>query len=482
MIKKALTTLIIFGGIATPSLGLAEQIVPAQQTELVQFSQAELEQVLAPIALYPDTLLTHILIAATYPIEVIDADRFIKKNDNFSNQALVEKAANKNWDPSVKALLSFPRILDNLSKDLSWMRKLGDAFLQDESQVLASIQILRQKADEAGSLSQMDNVEIVREKRTIIIEPVEPEVIYVPYYDTRVVYGNWHWSHYPPVYWHRPSHYAYYHGPFYWQSSVHIGFDFFFSAFHWSNHHVVRHHHKKRYHHSNRRIATSHHAKRWSHNPEHRRGVAYRSKKVSHRYGSVKPSIEHDRITRKQYSRSANSKNEQLSRHKKNVRPAHNSAKHRQVSQRLQVNKAVRIDTKEFKKQRNKHKYNVPEQSRSTVKRYANTKVRKHNEFQVAPERSQDKRIFKKQSYKGERTLISDDARVFKPNQGRKQSRIEPVKPEQTFSQKQHRVSQVKQKSHKAKGSHSSKNYARVTKNNSSRTKSHSSKSRIKHK
>ena len=156
---------------------------------------------LAPIALYPDALLTHILIATTYPIEVVDAERWINKNKQLSSEALLDAAENKDWDASVKALLPFPSVLKKLSEDLHWMRNLGDAFLQDEALVLASLQTLRQQADQAGNLENMNNVKVVRDTQTIIIEPKQNNIIYVPYYDTRVVYGHWRWSHYPPIFW-----------------------------------------------------------------------------------------------------------------------------------------------------------------------------------------------------------------------------------------------------------------------------------------
>ncbi|WP_299787409.1 DUF3300 domain-containing protein [uncultured Shewanella sp.] len=265
------------------------------------FSEAELEQILAPIALYPDSLLTHILIAATYPLEVVEAHRLKNKNRLLPTEQLMEKAENREWDPSVMALLAFPNVLEKLSNDLSWTQKLGDAFLQDEAKLLASIQSLRQQADEADSLSQMDNVSVTRVNNQIVIEPAQPEVIYVPYYDPRVVYGHWRWYRYPPVYW---APYPYYvrrpHGHFYWNTGIHITFNYHFSAFHWSRHHIVVTHHHNSHHYRHRgRIVTSHGAQRWQHKPQHRRGVAYRSNHVKQRYNSQRPSMTHSKQVRK---------------------------------------------------------------------------------------------------------------------------------------------------------------------------------------
>ncbi|MCL1061202.1 DUF3300 domain-containing protein [Shewanella benthica] len=256
------------------------------------FSEAELAQMLAPIALYPDSLLTHILIASTYPLEIVQAKRLQSKNKLLPTAQLMEKAEGEDWDPSVTALLAFPTVLDKLGEDLEWTQDLGDAFLQDEERMLASIQTLRHQADEANSLAEMENMSVSRVDNQIIIEPVQKEIVYVPYYDPRVVYGHWAWYNYPPVYW---APYPYYvrppYGHFYWHSGVHISFNYYFSAFHWHKRHVVVVHHKNARHYRHHgRIVTSHGAQRWHHKPAHRRGVAYRSPAVKHRYKSHRPS------------------------------------------------------------------------------------------------------------------------------------------------------------------------------------------------
>jgi len=260
-------------------------------SDVEHFSKAELEQILAPIALYPDTVLSHILIASTYPLEVIQAERWTTNNPNIEGSDAVEAVEDKDWDPSVQALVAFPQVLKRLSENLEWTQNLGDAFLQDEERVLASVQSLRQKAYEAGSLDKMEKVSVTHEDNSIIIEPVRREVIYVPYYDTRVVYGSWRWSHYPPVYWHYPSYVNYYdhHNPFYWGISSRVSFGFFFSSFHWHNHHLVRiprHHYRPNRYYDRREIVRHESARRWRHNPVHRRGVSYRSVSVSDRYKS----------------------------------------------------------------------------------------------------------------------------------------------------------------------------------------------------
>ncbi|WP_196137653.1 DUF3300 domain-containing protein [Aliikangiella sp. G2MR2-5] len=269
----------------------------AESERTDSISQGELEQILAPIALYPDSVLTHILIASTYPLEVIAADRWVKNNPEVEAAEALNAVEDNNWDPSVKALVPFPRLLSRMSDNLEWTQKLGDAFLQDEEGVLEAIQSLRGKAKQAGSLDKMEHMDVTYEDDNIVIQPVKREIVYIPYYDTRVVYGHWYWDHYPPVYWdwhwghhRRLSH----HHHFYWHPRVHISWNFFFSAFHWHNHHVVvithRDYRPHRYH-DRRQIISHRHANRWNHNPRHRRGVAYRTETVRERYHSNRPSL-----------------------------------------------------------------------------------------------------------------------------------------------------------------------------------------------
>lgn len=262
----------IIGGLFLSTTLFTTTVLSASLDENAQefvLSEVELAQTLAPIALYPDTLLTHILIAATYPIEVIEAERWINKYSQLTVEQLSKKSVKKGWDASIQALLAFPRVIEKLSEDLTWTQKLGDAFLQDEARVLASIQTLRQQAEQIGSLASMDNVKVIKEKKVIIIEPAQPEIIYVPYYDTRLVYGRWYWTHYPPVYWHSPPYYTANYGNFYWGNGVHISSRFYSSTFHWHNRHVVVNF-DNRHGYNPRKIVTSHHAKRWNHQPKHR--------------------------------------------------------------------------------------------------------------------------------------------------------------------------------------------------------------------
>lgn len=269
-------------------LSVAALSASAEEQELgagITFTQAELDQMLAPVALYPDTVLSHLLIAATYPLEVVQAERWASTHTDLSGTDALKNVENEEWDPSVKALVPFPNLLKQMSDDLAWTQSLGEAFLQDEERVLDTVQNLRQRAYKEGSLDSMEHVEVNRDGDNIIIEPRAREVVYVPYYDTRVVYGPWWWDSYPPVYWpYRGYHYT--SGIFFWGPRVYIGTGIYFSSFHWHRRHVVvvDHHHHHRFR-SSRHVAHYHGAHRWEHNPVHRRGVIYRSVRARERYG-----------------------------------------------------------------------------------------------------------------------------------------------------------------------------------------------------
>ena len=262
-------------------------------------TDGQLAQLLAPIALYPDTLLTHILIASTYPIEIVEAHRWVIKHNQLSSAQIFDQVSDKDWDPSVKALLPFPVVLKRLNDELTWTNQLGDAFLADEAQVLSSIQKLRMKAEQAGNLSKMENMAVSNENNNIIIQPLQPEIVYVPYYNSRTIYGNWHWTSYPAIYWSHPRRYVS-HLPYYWHSGVHISFNYFFSAFLWQSRHlmVLNHRNSHRYV-QKKRIVSSHGAKRWRHKPHHRRGVAYSNNEVKNRYKSNRVSKSQRKINRK---------------------------------------------------------------------------------------------------------------------------------------------------------------------------------------
>jgi hypothetical protein len=181
---------------------------PATKT----FTQQELDQVLAPIALYPDALLAQVLMASTYPLEVVAAERWVKANATLKDKALEDALQKQTWDPSVKSLAVFPQVLTMMSEKIDWTQQLGDAFLADQKAVMATVQSLRQKASAQGNLKDSDQQKVTTEKletTTIIkIEPAKPEVVYVPTYNPAVVYGSWWWPSYPPYYYYPPGYVA----------------------------------------------------------------------------------------------------------------------------------------------------------------------------------------------------------------------------------------------------------------------------------
>jgi hypothetical protein len=168
------------------------------------FSQQEIEQLLAPIALYPDALFAQVLMASTYPLEVVKAERWVKANPGLKGKALEDALQKQPWDPSVKSLAVFPQVLTMMSEKLDWTQKLGDAFLAQQKDVLAAAQVLRNKAVAQGTLKDSKEQKVITEQTettTVIkIEPTNPEVVYVPTYNPSVVYGAWPYPAYPPYY------------------------------------------------------------------------------------------------------------------------------------------------------------------------------------------------------------------------------------------------------------------------------------------
>jgi hypothetical protein len=174
------------------------------------FTQEELDQLLAPIALHPDSLLAQILMASTYPLEVVQADRWAKQNKNLKGDALAAALEKQTWDPSVKSLVNFPQALQMMSEKLDWTQKLGDAFLAQEKEVMDTVQKLRLKAYGEGNLKTTEQQKVVveEETKTIIVEPANPQVVYVPTYNPTGVYGPWWYPAYPPYYYYPPGYVA----------------------------------------------------------------------------------------------------------------------------------------------------------------------------------------------------------------------------------------------------------------------------------
>src|SRR5262249_42176781 len=185
------------------------QPVHADQTLL---KPEQLEALVAPIALYPDALLANMLAAATYPLEVVEADRFVKDKKSLKGDALKAEVDKKGWDDSVKALTATPSVLDMMSDKLDWTKSLGDAMLAQQADLMDAIQRLREKARANNKLSsnkqQKVTVKQQENKQVIVREPTEPSSVYVPYYEPATVYGAWPYAAYPPYYFGYPSYIA----------------------------------------------------------------------------------------------------------------------------------------------------------------------------------------------------------------------------------------------------------------------------------
>jgi Protein of unknown function (DUF3300) len=150
----------------------------------------ELQQLVAPIALYPDGLVAQVLAGATNPTDVVEADRWLQENKNLKGSQLMAAVDKQPWDPSIKALTEFPSVLHNMSVNLAWTSGLGDAYFNDPNGVMAAIQALRKDAQKAGNLKTTPEQTVTTEGQTIVIQPTNPDVVYVPTYSPGVVYGT----------------------------------------------------------------------------------------------------------------------------------------------------------------------------------------------------------------------------------------------------------------------------------------------------
>jgi hypothetical protein len=266
------------------SLALAALAVPAvtRAQEPSTFKNEEIEQLVAPIALYPDPLVAQILMASTYPLEVVEAARWAKSNPNVKDKALEDAMEQQKWDPSVKSLAAFPQVLTMMSEKIDMTQKLGDAFLGQQKEVLAAVQRLRSRAQEAGNLKsgQEQTVSTAQEGGTTVIkiEPTQPETVYVPTYNPATVYGAWPYPAYPPYYYYPPG-YAAGAALFTFTAGVIVG-NALWGNCNWGGGNVNVNVNK--YNNFNRsNIQNSN----WSHNAEHRKGVQYRDTASQQRYG-----------------------------------------------------------------------------------------------------------------------------------------------------------------------------------------------------
>ena len=213
---------------ANQDLPAPARAAPAPQApQYPQQTPEQLQQLVAPIALYPDSLVAQILAASTFPEQVVEADRWVQAHPDLKGDALGHAVDQQPWDPSVKALTAFPSVLGNMDKNLSWTSSLGDAYYNQQPEVMDAVQVMRRRAEQAGNLKSTPQQTVETQGSTIVIQPAAPEVVYVPAYDPWLVYGD------PIVAW--PGWYPYpgiwYDGPY---LSWGIGFEIgWFGGFGW---------------------------------------------------------------------------------------------------------------------------------------------------------------------------------------------------------------------------------------------------------
>ncbi|WP_154393248.1 DUF3300 domain-containing protein, partial [Bordetella pertussis] len=180
----------------------------AQAQAQAKLDNARLDQLLAPVALYPDSLLSQVLMAATYPDDVAAAAKWSADHPKDSGDAAVKAAEGQPWDPSVKSLVAFPSVMDLMGRQPQWVKSLGDAFLAQPDDVMDSVQRLRAEARKAGTLSSNKQQKVTTTesagKTVVVVEPADPQVVYVPSYNPTVVYGAWPYPAYPPYYYPPP--------------------------------------------------------------------------------------------------------------------------------------------------------------------------------------------------------------------------------------------------------------------------------------
>ena len=265
----------------------AAQPAPAPSQQLL--TDGQLDALVAPIALYPDALLSEILMASTYPLEAVEADRWAQANKNLKGDALKAAVDKQSWDDSVKSLIATPSILDMMSTKLSWTQQLGDAVLAQQPDIMDAIQRLRTKAQANNKLAsnQQQTVSTQQQsgRQVIVIAPAQPDTIYVPYYDPSVVYGPWPYPAYPPYYWPAPGYIAagiigtglafgagYALGR--WAGGGYWG-----GGLNWGGNNIN----------VNRNINVNNinrgNGNNWAHNPVHRQGVRYGNADVANRFG-----------------------------------------------------------------------------------------------------------------------------------------------------------------------------------------------------
>ncbi len=266
-------------GAAAQTSGTEPSPSPSPTTSDELLKPEQLEALVAPVALYPDALLANMLAASTYPLEVVEADRWMKDHKSLKGDQLKTEVDKQGWDDSVKALTATPTVLDMMSDKLDWTKSLGDAVLAQQADVMDAIQRLRFKAQANDKLvstkQQKVTVQTQEDKQVIVIEPTDPDTMYVPYYDPAVVYGTWPYADYPPYYWGYPSYIG--------AGAIAAGLAFGtgWAIARWGNYWGGG------FNWGNRNVYVNHRTNNWTHNSIHRQGVRYNNADVAKRFGNA---------------------------------------------------------------------------------------------------------------------------------------------------------------------------------------------------
>ncbi|NTU60412.1 MAG: DUF3300 domain-containing protein, partial [Deltaproteobacteria bacterium] len=282
-------------------------VVPAGGTAAAQeaapkIPDEQLDSLVAPIALYPDPLLSQTLVASTYPVEIVQLQQWLQKNKNLKGKELEDAVMKQGWDPSIQAMAVLPDVVKRLADDVKWTTDLGNAFLSQQEDVMNAVQRMRKKAQETGALkaSEQQKVEtkVVEQKTVIVVEQANPQVVYVPSYDPVVVYGAPVYP-YPPIYYPPPP------PPGAYAASMAVAFGVGVAvgaAYHggwgygcgWGHNDVevnVNNNYQRNY--NNQQVkaggrpSTQPASGKWQHNPQHRGGTPYSNKAVANKYGGT---------------------------------------------------------------------------------------------------------------------------------------------------------------------------------------------------
>ena len=271
--------------IAVPGIAAAQTTdSKPPEPEQALLKPEQLDALVAPIALYPDELLANVLAASTYPLEAVQADRWVKANKNLKGDALKAAVDKQAWDDSVKALAGTPDVLAMMSDKIDWTKNLGDAVLAQQPDVMDAIQRLRAKAHARNKLvtnkQQKVSVQQQENKEVIVIEQAQPDTVYVPYYDPATVYGDWPYAEYPPYYFGYPS----YIGAGVIAAGLAFGAgwaigrwgNYWGGGCNWGNRNLYVNHYNR----------TTNIGNNWQHNPAHRQGVRYNNAGVAQKFGN----------------------------------------------------------------------------------------------------------------------------------------------------------------------------------------------------